>query len=63
MRFASRASSAFSKSDLQAHRANRSILRDDPDLTAFRGLLIAASLSALFWAACVTAFWLLRSRS
>ena len=31
--------------------------------TAFRGLLIAATASALFWAVCIAAIWLLRARS
>jgi hypothetical protein len=26
-------------------------------------MLVAATLSALFWGACITAIWLLRSRS
>jgi hypothetical protein len=34
---------------------------DEP--TAFRGLLIAATASAFFWALCLTAVWLLRARS
>lgn len=29
------------------------------ELTAFRGLLVAASASALFWGACWTAVWLI----
>jgi len=33
------------------------------ELTAFRGLLIAATASALFWAVCITAVWLIRTRS
>jgi hypothetical protein len=44
-------------------RANRSVMRDDSGITAFRGMLVAASLSALFWGACFTIVWLLRSRS
>jgi hypothetical protein len=36
---------------------------DEPELSAFRGLLVAFSLSVLFWGACLTAVWLLRSRS
>jgi hypothetical protein len=63
MRFASRASSSTPKSNLLTLRANRSLLRDDPGLTAFRGMLVAASLSALFWGACFTVVWLLRSKS
>lgn len=31
-------------------------------LSAFRGLLIAASASALFWGAFVTIIWLVRSK-
>ena len=33
------------------------------ELTAFRGLLIAATASAVFWAVCITAVWLIRARS
>ncbi len=63
MRYVSRASSSNSKSNLLTLRANRSMLRDDAGLTAIRGMLVAATLSALFWGACITAIWLLRSRS
>lgn len=63
MRFGTRASSAISKSNLLTLPTNRSVMRDDPGLTAFRGMLVAASLSALFWGACFTIVWLLRSRS
>jgi hypothetical protein len=35
---------------------------DQPELTAFRGFLIAATFSALFWGICLTAVWLLRTR-
>ena len=33
------------------------------ELTAFRGPLIAATATALFWAVCIAAVWLLRARS
>lgn len=33
------------------------------ELTAFRGLLIAATASPLFWAVSIAAVWLLRARS
>ena len=33
------------------------------ELTAFRGLLIAATASALFWAVCSAVVWLRRARS
>jgi hypothetical protein len=33
------------------------------ELTAFRGLLIAATASALFWGLCLTAVWLMRARN
>ena len=33
------------------------------ELTAFRGLLIAATASALFWAVFIAAVWLLPARS
>jgi len=33
---------------------------DEPELSAFRGLVIATTLSAAFWALCLTAVWLVR---
>jgi hypothetical protein len=33
------------------------------ELTAFRGLLITATASAVFWAGCIAPVWLLRARS
>ena len=42
--------------------ANNNLTGGD-ELTAFRGLLIAATASALFWAVCIAAVWLIRVRS
>ena len=42
--------------------ANHNLTGGD-ELTAFRGLLIAATASALFWGLCITAVWLIRARS
>jgi len=36
--------------------------KDAPGVSAFRGLLVAATMSALFWGLCLTAIWLWRSR-
>jgi hypothetical protein len=44
-------------------RSVNSNLTGGDELTAFRGLLIAATASALFWAVCIAAVWLLRARS
>lgn len=37
-------------------------LNHDDELTAFRGLVIAATASALFWSIGLTAAWLLLAR-
>jgi len=42
--------------------ANNNLTGGD-GLTAFRGLLIAATASALFWAVCIAAVWLVRAQS
>jgi hypothetical protein len=42
--------------------ANNNMTGGD-ELTAFRGLLIAATASALFWVVCITLVWLVRARS
>jgi hypothetical protein len=63
MRFISRADQFGDQSNVFPMRPNHVVRRDGPELTAFRGLLIAASLSALFWGVCATAVWLLRSRT
>ena len=34
----------------------------EPELTAMRGIVIAATVSALFWGLCITAVWLIRTR-
>jgi hypothetical protein len=41
-------------------RVRHSTTRDNLQLTAFRGLLIAGSVSVLFWGVCLGAYWLLR---
>lgn len=63
MRYLSRVQRAGSISRMPSPRPLRLLKRDEPELSAFRGLLVAASLSALFWGACLTALWLLRLRS
>jgi hypothetical protein len=62
MRFVSRAGDHHERSNVFTMSRTRSVRQTDPELTAFRGLLIAATASALFWGACITAIWLLRSR-
>jgi hypothetical protein len=42
--------------------ANNNLTGGD-ELTAFRGLLIAATASALFWGLCITIVWLIRAGS
>lgn len=63
MRLVSRAGRLDGPSNVLSMRPKHAALRDEPELTTFRGLLVATSLSALFWAACITAFWLMRSRT
>jgi hypothetical protein len=63
MRFVQRSEHAVSRSNVLPIRASQPAMRDDSDLTAFRGLLIAASMSLLFWGVCLTTLWLLRMRS
>jgi len=63
MRYFSRVERSGSNSNLIALHVDRSISHDVPGLSAFRGLLVAASVSALFWGACLAALWLLRSRN
>jgi len=60
MRFVSRSEQFVSRSNVLPMRASYSVTRDDFQPTAFRGLLIAGSVSILFWGICLTAFWLLR---
>lgn len=61
MRDVSRVERLGSNSNIIPLRVARSIGHDEPGLNAFRGLLVAASMSALFWGVCLTAIWLLRS--
>ena len=63
MRHVSRVERSVSNSNFIALHADRPVSHDEPGLSAFRGLLVAASVSALFWGACLTAIWLLRSRN
>lgn len=63
MRFASRAFNPGGRSNVFQMPSHRTEQRDEPELTAVRGLLIAATLSAVFWGACLTLIWLMRSRS
>jgi len=61
MRYLSRVQ--HSDSNLVFLRAREIDEHDEPQLTTFRGLLIAASLSALLWGMLFTAVWFLRSRA
>ena len=63
MRYVSRVERTGSDSNLFFLRPGQNVVRDEPGLTAFRGLIIAASLSALFWGVCLTAIWVMRVRS
>ena len=62
MRYISRVERTRSNSYFVSLRDGRSADHEDPGLSAFRGLLVAASMSALFWGVCLTALWLLRTR-
>jgi hypothetical protein len=59
MRLVSRFEPEGSNSNVFAMRASHALLRGSPQPTAFRGWLIAGSISALFWGVCLTAIWLL----
>ena len=59
MRFVSRSEHLVSRSNVLPIRASHSATRDDDQLAAFRGLLIAGSVSVLFWGVCLTAVWLI----
>jgi hypothetical protein len=63
MRYASRISRLGVTSDLLTSQDEHLTNDDAPGLSAFRGLLVALSFSALFWAACITAVWLLFVKS
>jgi len=63
MRYVSRVERSGSNSNFIALHADRTVSQDESGLSAFRGLLVAASVSAVFWGACLTVIWLLRSRN
>lgn len=63
MRFVSRSGQFGDQSNVFPMRRHYDVRRHEPELTAFRGLLIAASLSALFWGVCATAVWLMYFRT
>jgi len=63
MRYVSRVERTRSSSNFISLRDGRPVDHEDAGLSAFRGLLVAASMSALFWGVCLTALWLLRTRS
>ena len=62
MHFVSRSEHIVSKTNVYPIRASQPAVRDDSNLTAFRGLLIAGSVSLLFWGVCL-ALWMMRARS
>jgi hypothetical protein len=62
MRYVSRVHHFGVDPSIPAARPDDHSVGDESELTAFRGLLVAASVSALFWGACFTVFWLLRFR-
>ena len=63
MRFASRPTNPVVAPDLLPPHNHLLETDDLPELSAFRGLLVALSFSVLIWGVCLTAFWLLRARS
>jgi len=63
MRLVSRFERNASNPNVLTMRSIQSIADEEPELTAFRGFLIAASVSAVLWAACLTAVWFVRNRS
>jgi len=63
MRVVSRIEYPADHSNILPMPASRATVRDEHGPSAFRGLLIAASLSALFWGVCLTALWLMRTRT
>ena len=62
MRVASRVSNLGVTSDLYPAQHEHLAEEEGPELSAFRGLLVALSFSALFWGACITAVWLILAR-
>jgi hypothetical protein len=63
MRFTSRPTHGGVTASLLPSHNQQSAENEEPELSAFRGLLVALSFSALFWGACLTAVWLLFARS
>lgn len=61
MRFVSQSEHVVSRNNVFPIRATQPAVRDDSNLTAFRGLLIAGSVSLLFWGVCF-ALWMMRAR-
>jgi hypothetical protein len=62
MRLVSRSDEFVSRTNVFPIRPGHAVTRDDPKLTAFRGLLIAGSVSLLFWGVCLAALWVIRTR-
>lgn len=63
MRFVSRSEHIVSRTNVFPIRAGLAATHDDTKRTAFRGLLIAGTVSSLFWGICLVALWIMRSRS
>ena len=63
MRFVYRSDPVVSRTNVFPIRASQQADRDESNLTAFRGLLIAGSMSLLFWGLCLAAVWMVRARS
>lgn len=63
MRFVSRGHYVHPGSNVIQLPISHSHSIEEPELTAMRGLLIAASLSVVFWGLCLTAVWLFRARA
>ena len=62
MRFVSRGEAAHPRSNVITLPGVDHYDDTEPELTAMRGIVIAATLSALFWGLCFTAVWLIRTR-
>lgn len=59
MRHESQGEFLASVENIVSRRRKEGAKSEPPELNAVRGLVIAATLSALFWAACVAAVWYL----
>lgn len=62
MRLVPRFERCASNPNLLTMRPLQSGTNEGPEPTAFRGFLIAASVSAILWAVGLTAVWYLRGR-